>query len=436
MWVLALHAATASAIGVDRPVDLSAGSLLAPPCLLGPATAPDFLVESEPVVAVDPRDAHHVVAVWMQGLPPVTLQVSAVSRDGGRTWKDHVVTGQSYCSHGTGTWAPDPWLAIGPEGTVYDAVTPDTSATDPLTPSERVSVSRDGGATWLAPVELGSPADRGSIAADRAQAGRAYIAYSDGTAGGYHERVVVARTDDAGGSWSKPAVAAPATGEVLNSPMPAVTTGGSIVVAYTAQLDDEQEARAVRSDDGGRTWSAPVTLGRASYAPADPDLNGFTAGAIGEPAVAANRHGDVYIAWPHDNTILVAASHDAGRSWSPPRTIRSGPGAAIVPGLALGYGHLGAIWTDYRNDRPGDAQLTADVWFATSGDGGKTWHESHLAGPFDYRRGEPLGNPGFVVTDINGIAAVPDGFLATFAATAPVATEGTQDVFTAHIRVP
>jgi hypothetical protein len=126
----------------------------------------------------------------------------------------------------------------------------------------------------------------------------------------------------------------------------------------------------------------------------------------------------------------MAASHDGGRSFSPARPIRTGPGAAIVPSLALSHGHLGAIWTDYRHDRPGDAQLTADVWFATSADRGTTWRESHLAGPFDYRLGQPT------VTDINGIAAVPDGFLAVYAATLPVATEGTQDVFAAHISVP
>jgi hypothetical protein len=37
------------------------------------------------------------------------------------------------------------------------------------------------------------------------------------------------------------------------------------------------------------------------------------------------------------------------------------------------HGTVGVTWYDLRNNRPGDAALTADVWFAHSDDRGRSW---------------------------------------------------------------
>src|SRR5256885_2967861 len=47
-----------------------------------------------------------------------------------------------------------------------------------------------------------------------------------------------------------------------------------------------------------------------------------------------------------------------------------------------GDGTVGVTWYDFRHDRPGDAALTTDYWFAYSRTGGRPWRRRHLGGPF------------------------------------------------------
>jgi hypothetical protein len=46
---------------------------------------------------------------------------------------------------------------------------------------------------------------------------------------------------------------------------------------------------------------------------------------------------------------------------------------------------VGVAWYGMRNDRPGDAALTADVWFAHSADRGGTWRQTRVVGPTGLR---------------------------------------------------
>lgn len=91
----------------------------------------------------------------------------------------------------------------------------------------------------------------------------------------------------------------------------------------------------------------------------------------------------------------------------------------------------------FENDVPGDSELTTDVWFVHSQDGGATWERSHLAGPFDMRQA-PL-NGGYTVGDYTGLDAIlgvgkSDGhglekFAAALSLAPPVAVEGKSDIF-------
>ena len=107
---------------------------------------------------------------------------------------------------------------------------------------------------------------------------------------------------------------------------------------------------------------------------------------------------------------------------------------------------------DLRNDRPLDGELSVDVYFSHSHDGGKTWDEVPAAGPFDGRTTfldpspllwtdangqlDPSGPMFSVGCDCYGLAAVPDGFAAAFMLAAPVAPEPPTDIFYAHLVVP
>jgi hypothetical protein len=58
------------------------------------------------------------------------------------------------------------------------------------------------------------------------------------------------------------------------------------------------------------------------------------------------------------------------------------PWQAFTPALAAGAdGALRLSFYDFRNDAPGDAALTTDVWHARA----PGWEQVHVGGPFDMR---------------------------------------------------
>ena len=90
-------------------------------------------------------------------------------------------------------------------------------------------------------------------------------------------------------------------------------------------------------------------------------------------------------------------------------------------------------WYDLRNDRPEDAALTADVWFASSRDRGTSWQETHIAGPTDLRTAALARQNR--VGEYQGLAAVRGrGFAAILTLAAPFAKDGPTDIFYADIR--
>src|SRR5262249_1225630 len=100
----------------------------------------------------------------------------------------------------------------------------------------------------------------------------------------------------------------------------------------------------------------------------------------GFPGGAAGPDGSVYIAFndstsPASGAIGILRSRDGGRTWSSSRL----PGVsafAFEPAIAVdSHGTVGGTWYDMRNDRAGDDAVTADVWFAHSGDHGATWRQ-------------------------------------------------------------
>lgn len=121
--------------------------------------------------------------------------------------------------------------------------------------------------------------------------------------------------------------------------------------------------RYLRSDDGGKTWTAPVRAdgGRPSYH--------FSAG---DARVAAE--GDsVYALWPrsgvgphHSGPLAVARSTDGGRSWSEAAS-PSGEGTfgRRFPALAISSGVLHAVWLDRESK--------SKVMASRSTDGARTW---------------------------------------------------------------
>jgi hypothetical protein len=110
---------------------------------------------------------------------------------------------------------------------------------------------------------------------------------------------------------------------------------------------------------------------------------------------------------------------------------------AFIPSVAVDRdGVVGVLWDDFRNDRTGDDELTTDVWFAASGDGGRRFEETHVAGPFDARAASATSSTsvqGRFIGDYQGFAAFPRGFGAVFAQSRTGVTRGPSDVYFARI---
>jgi len=131
-----------------------------------------------------------------------------------------------------------------------------------------------------------------------------------------------------------------------------------------------------RSDDGGRTFAAPLNLSRSK--------GGDGKGRIdrdiwhnGSFDLVAGPDGAVHAAWTeYGGALWHSRSVDGGRSFSPPRRVAGGDRVpARGPALAVGRdGTLLLAWT--VGDDPG-----ADIRLATSRDGGATFGAPRVVGP-------------------------------------------------------
>src|SRR4029078_12882034 len=94
-----------------------------------------------------------------------------------------------------------------------------------------------------------------------------------------------------------------------------------------------------------------------------------------------------------------------GRRWrarsqvgTPPARTHSFNGTVEV----TSDGTVAVMFYDLRSNTP-DAGLPTDVWLSLSSDGGATFSEQHVTGPFDMRQAPEAG--GFFLGDYQGMAA-------------------------------
>jgi hypothetical protein len=407
----------------------------------------------EPRLAVDPRDPQTMVLVYGQ-LPSV---VAMSSRDGGRSWTRTLPPGLSKCTGGTTDFTGDPFVTIGADGTFYMSSVPVALPVPNTTlfPRSWIAVNRsfDHGASWSAPTMVspddGSFWDKGAITADPRLAGVAHEAFikriqPDGS-GAY-----VARTSDGGASFSEPLQNVPDQQlTYAHAPQIVVVPDGTLVEVFVQFNDSDSLPAAAQfpvpmmsmySRDSGAHWSTPLEIAQTpNPSPTDPDT-GQQIDAVTWPSTAAGPDGAVYATWTsiasaQSAQIVFSKSVDGARTWSAPSPVAAVAAQAWSPTIAVNAdGTVGVTWYDARRDRRGDGRFTTDVWFADSGDGGDSWRQIHLAGPFDYltaaqRNGRPF------MGDYYGLAPVPQGFVAAFAQAQPQSGGDHSAVFFARIRV-
>jgi hypothetical protein len=283
-----------------------------------------------------------------------------------------------------------------------------------------VAKSTDHGATWSTPIVLRRDTslnvlnDKNSMTADRFNSNYVYAvwdrlvfpnAQAAAEAGeraiGYRGPTWFSRTTNGGGSW-EPAHMIYDPGEVNQTigNQIVVTGDGTLVDAFALLFNfkDSHKVRGynvglIRSTDQGATWSGATIVSH------------FVPGTVSDPTTGAPvRTGDiipevaidprpgsktVYLVWQAKtaasrSSVIFSKSTDDGATWSTPKVINTHTSVeAFTPSIRVGSdGGITVTHYDFRNVTS-SPPLTTDVWSLHSTDGGSSWSEDHVSGPFD-----------------------------------------------------
>jgi hypothetical protein len=347
---------------------------------------------TDPWVAISPDGVVHLLSLSFSGDTFAAGSTSAVlavrSVDGGASWS----APQTLQQDGADFFNDKISISADPRDARYVYATWDRLDRNSRGPA-LVARSLDGGRSWQPARVVHDPG------AGSQTIGNQIVVLADGSllllftelsasGQGYRARLMLMRSGDRGASWSAPDLVAemfpvgtadPDTGQPVRD--------GSILfdvaVGATGQLAAVwQDARAsggdrdgiafTRSDDGGRSWSAPVQIN-------------------GEAQVAA---------------------------FTPTVTVTD-------------RGGFGVDYFDFRPNTPDAASLPTAGWLAVSDDG-ELWREQQVSGPFDLQRAPQAG--GLFLGDYKGLRAIGAEFLLFFPMTGDSDANRT-DIFSQRVRV-
>jgi hypothetical protein len=185
---------------------------------------------------------------------------------------------------------------------------------------------------------LAGPASTATESTDAALAidpgtGDVVMSWVEGDTSGY--ALKVARSTDGGATWSEPSAVTTSTGEVKPHAEAAprlVAASGALGVFWSRQHHvpgrrfPASEMRFARSLDGGRAWSAPITLNDdTTGAPAGHTFHGAT--AVGDSTfvvawldsrqVVDSTHGAHLAHHEGSSYVFSTSSNDLGAHWQP-----------------------------------------------------------------------------------------------------------------------
>lgn len=439
-------------------------------CTVGAGTGRNLYInaEVEPQVAMNPANPQNLVAQYQQdrwsnggahGL------ASAFSFNGGKTWQQTTLP-YSLCAGGLPAEyerASDPWVSIGPDGTVYsNAISFDGSTCRNAVTS---ATSSDGGQTWgnLSVIVSYNTCqffnDKNSVTADPVKSGVAYQVWDTLTLAtdrpddnphtqAYTGPTFFSKTTDGGASWSPAKI-------IVDTANRQQTIGNVVLVdaasgtlydffnmivppntPFQGTLSNSQVA-FVKSTDGGAHWSQPqliVPFNSLGVVNPNNTAQRLRVGdGLQEVAIDPST-GKLYVVWESssnfikninqaatrwDDEILLSTSSNGGATWSSPAVIHKLASGlpTFTPTVAVNSaGRVAVTYYDTRFLQPGQTRLPTDYWIAFSTDGGATFgNERHVAGPFDELTA-PFAR-GFFLGDYEGLQASGTSFHPVFART-------------------
>lgn len=151
----------------------------------------------------------------------------------------------------------------------------------------------------------------------------------------------------------------------------------------------------MRSQDAGRTWSAPTKIAPIRTAQLFVADDNFPIRAEDDlPDIAIDpTNGDIYVVWSDGlgtpiNRVVMAKSTDGGRHWTGPTVVSTGGPNVQAYNHSIEVTARGTVVLTYWDDRfndPDDGVATTDVWLRHAHNGGNAWEpEQHLYGSFDH----------------------------------------------------
>jgi hypothetical protein len=307
----------------------------------------------------------------------------ATSRDGGRSWRSGALPALTTSTRPAGRWqrASDPVVAYDAAHGVW------LIASLAFTPGEAaaVVVSRSvDGLRWSAPITVIEAAWRPNLMLDKEwivcdsgarspHRGSCYVTYSDFRS----LRLEFQASRDGGLTWG-PQVSAPQNagrpsivGRWAPAPQPVVQPDGDLIVPYY----DEDRVAAIRSADGGRSFSAPVGVSPTAFR----GTPGLRAPPL--PSAEVDINGTVYVVWPDCRSrpscarddLVISRSAD-GVQWSRATRIPTAPRSStadfVIPGIGVDGNRAGRLAVAYYVYRGG---RFLDAGFISSPNGGRTW---------------------------------------------------------------
>ncbi len=173
----------------------------------------------------------------------------------------------------------------------------------------------------------------------------------------FNDEIRSSRSTDGGQTWSPTAVIHPINPTVDCCRPALAICGESVLVGYWESVAYPNGCvKAVRSDDAGATWGAPVQVSTEL---------GYYDGAAPVPAwnPATNQAG---IVWASSAMhLLFAASPDGGLTWNAPIVVSDATSSSLAyPDLAFANGTFHVVWSDNRV-----SQYDTNVYYDRTADG-------------------------------------------------------------------
>jgi hypothetical protein len=230
------------------------------------------------------------------------------------------------------------------------------------------TMSRNGGADWdnlpqtrnlsNSPGEAFGP----SLAVGKSIPARIYITYHDNSTGTTQAYLLRTKKKT---KFRHPANITPHKGGAF-APRVALDSAEAVNIVWGDTQDNLGKVVFVRSTDQGASFTAPVDVSRSS-------------GVAFDPEIAVDSSDGINVAWqdtaPGKSVIMFSRSTDGGETFSDPKQVSTGTGAATEAAIATdSAGRLSVVWVD-------DSTGSSEAFYSRSTDNGQTFSE-----PFNVSR--------------------------------------------------